>query len=101
VSFPQRGGPRVSISGSNAVGSTLTATVAGGTATGYQWKRNGANISGATASTYVIQSADAGTTLTVVATVAITSGNSVNVPASVNVAQSKAINYAPLNAFSL
>jgi len=55
-------------SGTGAVGSTLTAT--SGTWTNsptsytYQWRRNGVNIAGATASTYVVVSADVNTTLT-------------------------------------
>lgn len=56
------------ISGATTVGSTLTTTNGTWTGTGisytYQWKRNGTNISGATASTYVLVTADAGTTIT-------------------------------------
>jgi hypothetical protein len=59
----------VTVTGSAAVGSTLTCTINGGWfGTGYQWTRNGANIAGATASTYVTQSADIGNTVTCVVT---------------------------------
>ncbi|WP_242682013.1 S-layer homology domain-containing protein [Herbiconiux sp. SYSU D00978] len=57
------------ITGSGAVGSTLTANA--GTwspapvSLKYQWHRNGTAISGATASTYKVAAADAGSTLTV------------------------------------
>jgi hypothetical protein len=56
------------VSGSNIVGSTLTAT--SGTWTNsptsytYQWRGNGVNIPGATASTYTIAAGDAFTTIT-------------------------------------
>lgn len=57
------------ISGSTSLGATLTATT--GTWTGhpaptyaYQWRRNGTNISGATASTYAIAVADSAATIT-------------------------------------
>jgi large repetitive protein len=85
-----------SISGTPTVGSTLTANT--GTWTGsptftYQWKRDGVPISGATGSTYVVSSADAGHTLIVTVTgtnangstsadsaptATVTSGNPVN-----------------------
>lgn len=61
------------ISGTTLVGQTLTATT--GTWTGttpisyaYQWKRGGVAISGATSSTYVLVTADAGNTITVTVT---------------------------------
>ena len=57
------------ISGTNAVGQTLTTT--NGTWTGipsptytYQWKRDGSNIGGATSVTYVLVEADADTNVT-------------------------------------
>jgi hypothetical protein len=57
------------ISGTAAVGQTLTTT--NGTWTGtptitfaYQWRRDGANIPGATSSTYVVQVADQGAGIT-------------------------------------
>lgn len=68
------------ISGTTVVGSTLTTTI--GTWTGsptsyaYQWKRGGSNISGATSSTYLLVSADSGTTVTVTVTATNTAGSS-------------------------
>ncbi|NQX12282.1 hypothetical protein HQQ80_11645 [Microbacteriaceae bacterium VKM Ac-2855] len=60
------------ISGSPFVGQTLTANSGNwgppGVDLAYQWKRNGAAISGATASTYVVASADSGASLTVTVT---------------------------------
>jgi hypothetical protein len=58
------------ISGTATDGQTLTATAASvsGNPTPtrtWQWKRGGANISGATNSTYVLQAADIGSTITV------------------------------------
>ena len=68
------------ISGTTTVGQTLTIT--GNTWTGtptitytYQWLRNGANISGATASTYVLVSADATTNVSVTVTATNGVGN--------------------------
>ncbi len=50
----------VSVSGTNTVGSILTASLSSGwTATSYQWTRDGADIAGQTASTYTLVSADA------------------------------------------
>ena len=80
------------ISGTVAVGSTLSSTT--GTWTGtptptyaYQWQRGTTNISGATASTYVAQAADVGSTLRCVVTAtnaggsaAANSANTVAVP---------------------
>ncbi|WP_243695264.1 PQQ-dependent sugar dehydrogenase [Agromyces protaetiae] len=64
--------PVPTISGTSAVGSTLTVnpgtwspTPTGG---GYRWNRNGTAISGATASTYRLVAADAGTSITVTVT---------------------------------
>lgn len=62
------------VSGTVAQGQTLSTTDGTWTAapaiTGftYQWQRSGSNISGATSSTYVIQSADGGSTLRCVVT---------------------------------
>jgi hypothetical protein len=64
--------PTPTVSGSAKVGSTLTASA--GTwspspvALAYQWKRSGATIPGATASTYKAVTADAGKTLSVTVT---------------------------------
>lgn len=67
------------VSGTATVGSTLSTT--NGTWTGapaptftYQWQRDVSNISGATSSTYVIQSADVGSTLRCVVTATNPSG---------------------------
>lgn len=59
-----------SISGATPVGSVLTCAVGTWTsdkpitATAYQWRRNGAAISGATSSTYTTVTADNGTAVT-------------------------------------
>ncbi|WKK72496.1 hypothetical protein Q0F99_05990 [Rathayibacter oskolensis] len=64
--------PTPTVSGSTTVGSTLTASPGvwdPGTTLAYQWTRNGSTaITGATASTYLLTSADAGATLTVTVT---------------------------------
>ncbi|MGW8483062.1 hypothetical protein ACWGJP_07965 [Microbacterium sp. NPDC055903] len=63
--------PVPTISGTLAVASTLTAKPgvwATGTAFTYQWLRNGAKISGATAATYKLTSSDAGRSITVTVT---------------------------------
>jgi hypothetical protein len=55
------GGSPVAITGTGTVGSVLTAALQSGwSATGYQWTRGGVNIGGATASTYTVQVADEG-----------------------------------------
>jgi hypothetical protein len=67
------------ISGTTTVGDVLTAS--NGTWTNsptsytYVWKRNGTAISGATAMTYTLQSADAGDTITVTVTATNATGN--------------------------
>ena len=68
------------ITGTTALGDTLTATA--GTWTGtpaptfaYQWTRNGTNIAGATATTYVITAADQGTNIAVKVTGTNSAGN--------------------------
>ena len=63
----------VTISGTAAVGSVLTASnnIADADGLGtfaYQWKRSGSAISGATSSTYTLVSADGGNTMTVTIT---------------------------------
>jgi len=61
--------PTPAISGSAAAGATLTATpgswAPGPVSFGYQWLRDGKPISGATAATYRLQSADIGTVIKV------------------------------------
>ena len=68
------------ISGTTTVGQTLTIT--GNTWTGfptptyaYQWNRGGSAISGATASSYLLVTADGGATITVTVTATNSSGN--------------------------
>lgn len=66
--------PVPTISGTPAVGKTLTAVPGSwtsGTKLTYQWKRNGVNVSGATAATYRLTAADKGTKLTVTVTGAL------------------------------
>jgi len=74
------------ISGITGVGGTLTTTIGTWTATPatiyiYQWKRDGSNISGATASTYMLISADLAATITVMvtATNAVGSANATSI----------------------
>lgn len=77
------GGSVVSIAGTRAVGSTLTAALATGwTVTGYQWTRDGANISGATSSTYTLVTADGNTAIAVKVSGLVygASGGTVTVP---------------------
>lgn len=80
------------IAGSVGIGQTLTATVVAWSPVAtfsYQWKRGGVAIAGATAATYVIVSADAGSPLTVTvtgvangyATESTTSDPTISVPA--------------------
>ena len=66
-----------SITGTAKNGQTLTGasgTIADGTVTARQWRRNGAAISGATGATYVVQAADIGTLITF----AVTATNGLN-----------------------
>lgn len=71
-----------SITGTAQNGQVLTGasgTVANGTVTSRQWRRNGVAISGATGATYTLQAADIGAviTLAVTATNALNSANTV------------------------
>ena len=71
VVAPLTSTPYPTISGTFAIGSTLTAvpgTWDSGVTFTYQWKRAGGDITGATGSTYVTSSADAGYSLTVLVT---------------------------------
>jgi hypothetical protein len=67
------------ISGTPTVGSTITSTKGvwsnSPTSYTYQWKRNSANLAGATASTYTTVSADGGTSLTDVVTATNANGS--------------------------
>ncbi|MDF2920028.1 MAG: hypothetical protein K0S70_4246, partial [Microbacterium sp.] len=64
--------PAPTISGKAAIGSTLTGATGTWTPTpgtfAYQWKRGGAAISGATATTYRVVAADAGASITLTVT---------------------------------
>ena len=71
---------RPSITGTAQVGQTLTGasgTIADGSAASRRWLRSGVAISGATAGTYVVQTADIGAALTyeVTATGTLNSAN--------------------------
>lgn len=71
VVSPLVSSPVPTISGSSTIGSTLTAVPGNwdsGVTFTYQWRRSGGDINGATSSTYVTSSADAGYTLSVVVT---------------------------------
>jgi hypothetical protein len=90
-----------SIAGTAVAGRTLTASP--GTWTGsptptftYQWKRAGANISGATNTTYVAQIADAGSTLTVTVTGTNTAGNSSATSSATATVTKTTLSYTPV-----
>jgi hypothetical protein len=92
--------PTVSPSGTQSTGTLITANVGtwAGTATivyEYKWTRNGVAISGATASTYTIQSADDGTTIRVEVKGTNTYGTSAFIASSNSVSAVNAI--APSN----
>jgi len=84
----------VSIVGNILVGETLTVNTSslnGVGAVSYQWKKNGANIQNAINSSYVITTADIGSTITVTVTRLdyigdVTSSQTVTVPALINAA---------------
>lgn len=66
------------IQGSTALGGTLSVFLPGGqTPVGYQWRRNGVSIAGATGATYTITLADSNTSISVWVTCSI---NAVSVP---------------------
>ena len=67
--------PSVNISGTAQVGNTLTANVTNVGSPSYQWRRGTTNISGATGSTYIVQFADAGSTISVVVSRTSVTGN--------------------------
>lgn len=57
-------GQPIIITGTGLVGNLLTAALGTGwSATGYQWTRDGTNISGATSSTYTLVNADSSHTV--------------------------------------
>lgn len=71
----------VTVAGTPGVGNVLTAVVSTGwSVTGYQWKRDGSAISGATSSTYLQASADAGHVLTLSVSGLIYTPSGVTVP---------------------
>jgi hypothetical protein len=88
-----------SVSGSASVGATLTVsdgTIAGfptPTVTARQWTRDGADISGATGSTYVAVSADAGHTIRC----RVTADNGVGSPATATSSNGISIPAVPVN----
>jgi hypothetical protein len=69
------------VTGVGAVGNTLSVTNGNWTyvptSYAYQWLRNGANIAGATASTYVLQAADSGTNVSCQVTATNPAGSTV------------------------
>lgn len=77
------------ISGTAAVGSTLTTS--NGTWTGvgitysYQWKRGGVNIGGATGNTYVLVTADIGAAITAAVTATNAAGSVTAITAAVSI----------------
>lgn len=89
------------ITGNAVVGSTLTASTGTWTAVpaasyAYQWKQDGSDISGATASTYVVQVGDVGhsITVTVTATNAVGSASATSNPtATVTSSETVVLNY--------
>src|SRR5450755_962938 len=76
----------VTVSGTAQEGQTLTASYVSDepseTTVTYQWQNNGANISGATGSTYVVQESDEGGSIQVVATGTDLDGNPVTTTAT-------------------
>jgi hypothetical protein len=93
----------VNITGTTAVGQTLTANTSslGGNGTiSYQWKRGTTNI-GAGSNTYIVKTGDIGSTITVTVTRAGYSGSVTSEPVTVNAqvnAQTPAITSQPASA---
>ena len=69
------------VTGTGTVGNTLSCTQGNWTyvptAYAYQWRRNGVNIGGATAATYLLQAADSGTNITCSVTATNAAGSTV------------------------
>jgi hypothetical protein len=69
------------VTGTGAVGNTLSCTQGNWTyvptSYAYQWRRNGLNIAGATAATYLLQAADSGTSITCSVTATNPAGSTV------------------------
>jgi hypothetical protein len=81
VTLPALSGT-VSIDGTAVAGQTLTANTAvlgGGGTISYQWKRGATNV-GANSNTYVVQTADANSTITITVTRAENSGSVTSAP---------------------
>lgn len=99
VSVPPANTALPSISGATELAATLTASTGSWsnspTGYSYQWKRNGANIGGATGSTYVLTSSDLGTAITVVVTASNAAGS-----ASATSAGTSIPNYLLLDRFT-
>jgi hypothetical protein len=75
------GGTPVTVSGIGGVGNTLTAVLAiGWTATGFQWNRDGAPISGATGQAYTLVTADAGHLITLTVSGLVYTPTGVTIP---------------------
>jgi hypothetical protein len=76
----------VSINGTAVVGQTLTANTAAVIGNigdfSYQWKRNDGTVIGANLRTYLLQTADVGSTITVTVTSTGNSGNLISAPTS-------------------
>ncbi|MDR2513115.1 MAG: leucine-rich repeat domain-containing protein, partial [Puniceicoccales bacterium] len=100
------------INGTQTYSQTLTAVTSGLTSTpsvalgalSYQWKRGGADISGATNETYTTLAADVGQTLSVTVTAAncsgsVTSAATGTIGKGVNPAAAPALNYTVSDAF--
>ncbi|MEU1973474.1 peptidoglycan DD-metalloendopeptidase family protein [Microbacterium sp. NPDC019599] len=91
--------PTPTISGTAKVGSTLTATAGVWTPTpttlSYQWKRDGAAITGATSTTYVLVAADAGTSITVTTKAAKSGYSTTSKTSAVTVIATLAFTTAP------
>lgn len=75
-------GLSVTVTGTPAVGNTLTASVTAGYTASFQWTRNGVDISGATSSTYTLVSADGGATVSVRAASFAVAATGLPVPAA-------------------
>jgi hypothetical protein len=94
------GGSFVTVTGTVAVGNTLTATLGPNvTATSFQWKRNGVNIAGAVNSTYIVQDIDAGKDITVSA-IGISVGASGGTPPAITDPRPGFAQASPLGAAS-
>lgn len=87
------------ITGSPAVGQTLTATTgaaSGSPSYALQWRRNGSPISGAMSATYVVQAADQGTALTVASSASNSAGVTVAVSAALSIPAAPVVVPAPV-----